>query len=61
MAVTVEYRGIQYSVELAGVRRWKVSPPDIVKVLEARAGGIEGERHDAVKPARAAIQDRSGA
>jgi hypothetical protein len=55
-----EYRGIQYSAEPAGARRWRwrVSPPDCVRGLRPEAGEIDGACGDAIQAARAAIKNQ---
>lgn len=54
----LEYRGIQYSVEPAGDRRWRwrVSPPDCVKGLKSEVGEIDGSRDEAIRAAQSAIK-----
>ncbi len=61
MSGTFEYRGIQYSVEAVADRkwRWRVTPPLCVRGMREDAGEIDGERHDAVAAAQAAIKNQS--
>jgi len=58
MSGTLEYRGIQYSVEPAGYRRWRwrVSPPTSVRGLKPEVGEIDDDRDEAIRAAQVAIK-----
>lgn len=55
---TLEYRGIQFSVEPVGERRWRwrVTPPLCVRGTREEAGEIDGGRDEAVHAAQRAIK-----
>ncbi|HEY4276327.1 MAG TPA: hypothetical protein VGM68_12635 [Rhizomicrobium sp.] len=61
MSGTLEYRGIQYSVEPAGERRWRwrVSSPACILGLKPEVGEIEGGRDEAVRAAQFAIKGQA--
>ena len=62
-----DHRGIRYrvhalSLERGPARRWKweVEPPAAVRGLKAQSGELEGNREDAVRAAKLAIDAQTG-
>lgn len=55
------HRGIRYRVRALQPRRWKwdVEPPAAVRGLKAQSGELEGDRDDAIRAARFAIDSQT--
>lgn len=55
------HRGIRYRVRALQARRWKweVEPPAAVLGLKAESGELDGERDDAVRAAKMAIESQT--
>jgi hypothetical protein len=55
------HRGIRYRVRALQARRWKweVEPPVAVLGLRAESGELDGDRDDAVKAAKLAIESQT--
>ena len=56
-----QHCGVVFSVKPVGVRRWQwaVSPPTCVLGLSEETGEVDGERDDAIRAARKAIETQA--
>ncbi len=61
MSDELNHRGIRFRVRSLQTRRWKweVEPPAAVRGLSAQSGELEGDRDDAVRAAKLAIETQT--
>jgi hypothetical protein len=57
-----DHRGIRYRVRVLSTQRWRweVEPPAGVLGLTFQSGELDGERDDAVRAAKNAIESQTG-